>query len=315
MASFIGRRLIMIVPILFVDSIVVFLLTSLSPGSAARQLAGGADASPEAIAIATKQLGLDKPLLDQYWSWLAGAVHGHLGQSFFQPESVQSIILARLPVTLSIAIGSMIVGVAIALVAGLLAAAKPDGKIDRCVTIAASFGIATPDFFIALLLVLVFAVKFKVFPAIGYVPLTQNPGLWFTHLVLPWLALAGAVAAPVARHLRAAMRDVMAQPYIVTSVAMGMRRQAILLKYALKNASMPVVTVLGLQFSRLLGGTVVIETVFAMYGVGNLAVTSVLNKDYPVIQGIAMTTVVLVIVVNLLVDLSYMFLNPRVRVS
>lgn len=313
MTRFFLRRLVAALPVLVFVSIVVFLLINISPGDAAIRAAGGIESTPESLALAREKLGLDKPLPVRYWDWAQGLAQGELGSSLFKPVTVTDMIVTRLPVTMSLAIGASIIGVTIAIIAGLLSALRPDSIIDRIVTLGASVGIAAPSFFVGLMLILVFSLRFDFFPAVGYVPFTQDPMTWLRHLVLPSVALGTPLAAELARHLRASLRDVMQSDYVRTAVAKGMPAVRVTLKHALKNASIPVVTVMGLQFGRLLGGTVVIERVFAIRGLGDLIVTSVFDRDYPVIQGVALFTVVIVLFVNFLVDISYAFLNPRVR--
>ncbi|MGH3758238.1 ABC transporter permease [Actinophytocola sp.] len=313
MFGFVARRILATIPILLFVSVATFLLIHLSPGDPAVKAAGGMQATPEAIAIARERLGLNKPLVTQYLDWMSGLVRGDLGRSLFKPMSVSSAIAERFTITLSLTVCAIFIAVVLALVAGLLAASRPDGIVDRIVTPVSSLGIAAPNFFIGMLLVLAFSLHFGWFPAVGYVPFTEDPIEWLRHLALPSFALGVAVAAELARHLRASLRDVLQTDYVRTAVAKGLRARSVLTKHALKNAGIPVITVLGIHIGHLLGGTVVIESVFGIQGLGSLAVTAVFDRDYTMIQGITIVTVLFVVVVNLLVDLSYAVLNPRVR--
>lgn len=310
----VARRLVGTIPVLVFVSLVVFLLLHLAPGDPAVKAAGGiGEATPEAVAEIRERLGLNDPILVQYASWIGDLATGNLGTSLFSSQPVSAAILSVLPVTLSLTAIAAIVALLIGASAGMIAAYREGGIADRCIMLATSMGIALPSFFVGLILVIVFSLRLGWFPATSYVPLTESPGLWLWHLTLPAVALGLGVSAEVARHLRASLRDVLAKDYIRTAAAKGLPTWKVVGKHGLKNAAMPVVTVLGLQFERLLSGTVVIELVFGLPGMGSLAVRSIFNRDYPMIQGITITAVIIVLVTNLLVDLSYGYLDPRVR--
>lgn len=288
----------------------------LTPGDPAVQAAGGEAARPADVERIREQLGLDDPWLVQYMRWASAAVRGDLGTSFSGGFAVADQIQKRLPVTLSITFGAIIVALLIAMPAGMLAAARSGSWIDRLVTIAATTGIAAPNFFVGLLLAMFFGRYLGWLPAVGYRSLAEHgPVAWLSHILLPSIALGTAVAAEMARHLRASLRDALNSDYIRTARSLGIREPTIVGKFALKNAALPLITVLGLQIRNLLGGAAAVELVFALDGFGDLAVRAVFDRDYPMLQGILFVSVLVVVGVNLLVDITYGYFNPKVRSS
>lgn len=312
MVRIIGRRLLSAIPMLFVMSILVFSLVLVVPGDPALTLAGD-NASPEQVERIRASLGLDKPLVQQYLDWLSGAVRGDLGTSLLSSRGVTETIFGKLPVTMSLAVGGILIGLSIGIPAGVLAALKRGKLLDRGATVGASLGMAMPNFWLGLVFVMVFAVYNPWFPASGYVRLSENPFEFARHLFLPALTLGTAAAAEITRQLRGSLSDVLQHDYVRTAEAKGLRRWVVVGKHAAKNASIPVVTVLGLQFSLMLGGTVAVERVFGIPGLGTEVVNSVLGKDLPMIQGIIFFTTLAVVVINLAVDIAYGYLNPKVR--
>ena len=306
------RRILSTIPILALVGLITFLLFHLTPGDPAAVVAGD-NASLEAIEAARHRLGLDQPFLVQFWHWLYGVMTGDLGTSFTSGRPVVELIFDRLPITLSLTAGATLVGVGISVPLGVLAAMRRGSWIDRATIFTTSLGIAAPEFFIGLLLVLVVALDFGWLPATGYVPFADDPLEWVRRLVLPSVTLGVGVAAELARQVRGAMIDVMSRDYIQTARAKGLSTLSIIVKHGLKNAAIPVVTVLGLQIRRLLGGAVIVEQIFAMNGVGSLAVRAVFLRDLPVLLGVALITAVGVLFVNLLVDMSYSYFDPKVR--
>lgn len=306
------RRILSTIPILVLVGLITFLLIHLTPGDPAAVVAGD-NATPEAIEAARHRLGLDQPFLVQFWHWLHGVLTGDLGTSFTSGRPVTSLIFDRLPITLSLTAGSTLVGLGISVPLGVFAALRRGSWMDRATIFTTSLGIAAPEFFIGLLLVLVVALNFGLLPATGYIPFAEDPVEWFLRLVLPSLTLGVGVAAELARQVRGAMIDVLSRDYIQTARAKGLSTLSIIVKHGLKNAAIPVVTVLGLQIRRLLGGAVIVEQIFAMNGVGSLAVRAVFLRDLPVLLGVALITAVIVLVVNLFVDMSYGYFDPKVR--
>jgi peptide/nickel transport system permease protein len=297
--------------LLFVVSALSFVLVSVTPGDAAREILG-ADAPPDAYPKLRHALGLDQPLYQQYWHWLKNALHGDLGTSLFTGEPVTREISARLPVTLSLITGALLISVLVGVGLGVFSAVR-GGAAGRLVDACALGGFALPSFWVGAIFIEVFAVRLHWFPAIGYVPLEQSPQKWLLSLVLPVAALALHGVAGIARQTREAMLDALGSEYVRMASANGVSRPSILFRHALKNAGMLVLTVLGLLAVGLLGGTVLVESVFAMPGLGSLAVNASLAHDLPVVQGIVVTFTLIVVLINLLIDVAYTWLNPRVR--
>lgn len=314
MRSFLVRRVAAIVPLLLIITFAVYALVLIIPGDPARTLAGGIKANPATVAQIRHQLHLDQPFLAQYWRWLTHAVRGDLGNSLFQHQSVAAGIAQRLPLTLSLALGGFVVSILLGLPLGILAGTRPGSLTDRSATVGASIGIAMPDFWVAMILVVLFAVEAHVLPDIGYVGLA-DPLQWFRHLLLPWIALGLAGAATLARQVRGALIDALDQDYVRTARAMGVPERQVIGRLALKNALTPAMTVLGIQFAYLLGGTVIIEQIFSIPGLGSYILQAIDSKDLPVIQGTVLLIAVVFVVVNLLVDIAYGILNPKVRVT
>jgi peptide/nickel transport system permease protein len=313
MLRLIGRRLLLSVPQLFVVSASTFLLVALIPGDVARTIVGP-NATQQQYTSLRGSLGLDESLPQRYWDWLSHAVQGDLGTSLFSQESVSSLLGSRLPVTLSLVTGSTLVATVLGVGLGI-AGARASGPLGRVVDAIALVGLAIPNFFLGLLLVAWFAVALPLFPATGYVPFADSPGDWLSSLVLPVITLAVPGVAVIAKQTRDAMRDALERPFIRTLRAAGLSRRSLVYRHALRNAAIPVATVVGVVFVAALSGTVLVESVFAMPGLGGLAVQATDQHDLPLIQGVAIEFTVIVIVVNLLVDIAYGWLDPRVRVS
>ena len=315
MGAFIARRLAAMVPLLVLITIGVYALVLLIPGDPARTLAGGIHASPADVANMRHQLHLDQPFLAQYWRWVTHALHGDLGQSLFLHSSVASAISSRFPLTLSLALGGLVVSILIGLPLGVVAGTRPGTVVDRTATAVSSAGIAVPDFWLAIVLAVTFAVKLHLLPDLGYVGFSHSPWGWFEHLLQPWFALGLAGGATLARQVRGALIDVLDQDYIRTARSLGIPERQVVGRLALKNALTPAMTIIGIQFAYLLGGTVIIEQIFSIPGLGSLMLQSIDSKDLPVIQGVVLLTAVIFVVVNLIVDVGYGLLNPKVRVS
>lgn len=306
------RRVVAMVPVLLVVSFIVFGLVLLIPGDPAVTIAGEF-ATDEQIAQIRDALGLNDPLVVQYLRWLGGVVRLDFGESFMTRQPVLDALMSRLPVTMSLAFSAIVIALLIAVPLAIAAARRQGSWLDRVAMLGATVGVAMPSFWLAGVLVIIFVVNLGWFPAIGYEPLFDNPVLWLKHLTLPALALGIAASAEIARQLRGALIGVLADDYVRTARAKGLSERTVVGKHALKNAAVPVVTVLGLQVSFLFGGSIIIESIFGLPGLGTLAISSVLARDVPMIQGIVMLITLVVVTVNLLVDLSYAFLNPRVR--
>jgi peptide/nickel transport system permease protein len=305
-------RALWLIPTVVLATFAVFLLQKLIPGDPAVAIAGDA-ATPERLAQIRSELHLDQPLLVQYVDWLRSAFTGDLGRSFRTGEGVWQLVVQRLPTTLTLAAAAMVVAVVVGVPLGVAAARRRGSSGDTVITGAATLGIAVPNFWLGMVLVLVFALRLGWFPATGFVPLTEDPlrSLW--HVVLPAVALGAVGAAEICRQLRSALIEVFQSDYMRTHRATGVRTRPLVWRYALKNAGLPLATILALQVNRLLGATVVVEALFAIPGVGSLVVQATTQRDYPVIQGVVFVIVILVVVTNLVVDVAYRYIDPRIR--
>ncbi|MET7335414.1 ABC transporter permease [Nonomuraea sp. NPDC005650] len=306
----IGRFLIA-VPLLFVVvSFGVFALVDLAPGDPAVELAGQG-ASQADVARVRAELGLDRPLLERYTHWLGGIFTGDLGTSLSRRQDVGELLVSRLWPTFSLVLLALLIAIAISLLLGTLASVRAGGVLDRVISVFAAAGIALPQFWVGLLLVLAFALYLRWLPATGYSPLSEGTWAWLSHLLLPALALAWLPAAELIRHVRSATTEVLERDHVLTARAKGLLTPQIVMRHVLRNAGIPVVTVLGTRIAQLLGGTVVIETVFGIQGLGSLTVDSVLARDMPVILGVVAFATGVVLVINFMVDLSYNAIDPR----
>jgi len=307
-----ARRCVMAVPLLFVVSALTFLLVSLTPGNAAQEILG-TSATPAEYAAFNRALGLNLPLYEQYWDWLRHALTGNLGQSIFTGQPVVQAIGQRLPVTLSLLVGALAVSAVIGVGLGVFSALR-GGAGGRAADVLALIGFSLPAFWVGAELIVIFAVWLNWFPATGYVSVSDSPAGWLRSLILPVAALALYGIASLAKQTREAMLDVLASEHIRMARVNGISPVSIVFRHALRNASIRVVTVLGLLAVGLLGGTVLVENVFALPGLGSLMVTAATQHDLPVVAGMVVYFTVIVVAINLLVDVAYVWLNPRVRV-
>ncbi len=316
MLRFLLQRLLALIPVLFTVAVIVFLILRLTPGDPAAVIAGN-NATNEDIDRIREQLGLTQPLLVQFGIWLSGVVQGDLGYSFYLGKPVLELIAQRIEPTLSLAVGTMLISVCVAVPLGTLAAWRMGGWLDRLLSGFAVAGFSVPVFVIGYVLIYIFAVELQWLPVQGYRrlfgPSSQGLGAWAYQLVLPWVSLATIYVALIARVTRASVSEALTEDYIRTARAKGVTEQAVLLRHALANAAVPIVTVIGIGIALLIGGVVVTETVYAIPGLGSLTVDAVLNRDFPVIQGVVLFFSALYVLINLLVDLSYLWLDPRIR--
>ena len=312
MLAYILRRLASTVLVMGIVAVFVFLLLHLSPGDPAAIIAGD-NATAEQIAGIRKQLGLDDPLPVQFLRWVSAVVQGDLGISIFSNEPVAKLISQRIEPTLSLALTTLIVAVTLAVSFGVLAAWKVGTWIDRLLMVVSVIGFSVPVFVVGYMLIYVFSISLRWLPVQGYSPIDQGLWPWAERLILPSIALGLAYVALIARITRTAMLDVLAEDYIRTAKAKGVATRSMLLKHALKNAGVPIVTVIGIGVALLIGGVVITETVFNIPGVGRLVVDAISKRDYPIIQGVILIFSGVYVLVNLLVDLSYTLLDPRIR--
>jgi peptide/nickel transport system permease protein len=295
-----------------VVAFVVFLLLYLTPGDPAAILAGDA-ATSEDIRRIRQQLGLEEPFLVRFGGWVWGLLHGDLGVSIFTNLPVTQLIGQRVEPTLSLTLCTLVIAVLVAVPLGVVAAARAGTWVDRAVMAFSVAGFSVPVFVIAYVLILVFSIQLDWLPVQGYAPIGEGLWEWARHLVLPSAALGTVYIALIARMTRASMLDVLAQDYVRTAQAKGLAPGAVLIRHALKNAAVPIATVIGIGIALLIGGAIVTETVFALPGIGRLTVDAILRRDYPIIQGVVLIFSAAYVLINLAVDLSYMFFDPRIR--
>ncbi len=312
MLSYIVRRLFLTVPVMALVAVFVFLLLHLSPGDPAAIMAGD-NATAESIAQIRTKLGLDEPLWKQFGLWVIALLSGDLGQSLFWGDPVTVLIGQRAEPTVSLALTTISFAVAVAITLGVVAAANPGTWIDRGVMGFAVMGFSLPVFVVGYMLIFLFAIDLKWLPVQGYTRFAEGFVPWLRNLVLPSLALGMAYVALIARITRTAMLEVLAEDYIRTGKAKGVANRPLLLRHALKNAAVPIVTVVGIGVALLIGGVVITETVFNIPGIGRLVVDAISRRDYPIVQGVIMLFAGIYVLVNLLVDLSYTLFDPRIR--
>ena len=308
------RRLPSLVLTLLLISLATFVVVQVIPGDPA-QLILGTEAPPEALADLRAQMGLDRPLPLQYLSWLSGVLRGNLGVSLRHGRPVATLIAERLPVTLSLAVLSLALAVLVAVPLGVLAAIRQHSALDYGVLVFAQAGLALPSFWIGILLILLFALSLRWLPSGGYAPWRENPLDALRSLVMPVLALGLPVAGVLARLVRASMLEELASNHIRTARAKGLSESQVIVRHVLRNALIPTVTLLGLQLGFLLGGSIVVEQVFALPGLGRLVLFAINNRDLPLIQGLVLFIAVLVVGINFLVDMAYTWLDPRISLE
>ena len=314
MLDFVLRRLGQALPVAVLSSVVIFLLLHLVPGDPARLLAGP-DATVAQVQIVRHELGLDRPLPLQYLAWLGNALHGNLGRSSVNQIAVTRLVAQRVPATVELTLGALALEVAIAVPAGLLAAAHRGGTLDWVVSSANAIALAVPNFWLGILAILLFSLVFSWLPPGGWVGLWPSPFAGLKFLVLPASTLVLGYAAVLSRYVRSSVIDVLSHDHVRTARAKGVPERVVLRRHVLRNALIPIATVLGLQFGRMLGGVVVIEAVFAWPGMGSLLLGSVESRDYPVVQGTLLLFLIAFIVVNLATDIAYGLIDPRIRLA
>ncbi len=312
MGQYIGRRLMLLIPAWLIMGIIAFVLIRLIPGDPAAVLLG-MEATPDAVARLRERLGLNQPLVVQFAIWLSQVVRGELGRSFFLGQPVLDAIVSRLPVTLSLAALALALAAALGIAAGVRAATRPNSPTDLGIMAVAVAGLSIPDFAMGLVLMFVFGLGLRWFPVSGYAPITASVGAWASHLVMPAFALGIVQAALIARITRSSMLEVLGSDYIRTARAKGLGERTVTRVHAFRNALIQVLTVVGNAAVALLGGAFVIETVFNLPGIGNLVVLAVKRRDYPLVQGCILLIATVVIVVNLIVDVLYAWVDPQVR--
>lgn len=310
--AYAARRLLFTVPTLIAMSVFVFAIIHLAPGDPV-QAALGLSYSPSAARVLRHQMGLDQPIVTQYVTWIGNVLHGNLGQDLISHEPLTHLLSSRLPVTLELTVLSLGLAILLGVSLGISAARRPRGLADRSMTVVTLWGFSVPDFVLGLLLILLFSVVLNWLPPLDFVPFAQSPLDNLRHMILPVTALAVPEAAYIAQTTRASMLESLNQDYVTFLRAKGIREGVIAYRHALRNAAIPVISIIGLQFGALLGGAIVVESVFSLPGMGKMVVDAVSNRDYPIVQGGVLVITLLFILVNLVTDLLYAVLNPRLR--
>lgn len=314
MGSYILRRLLSMIPVLFIVSLIVFSLLHLTPGDPALSMLGE-EATPESIAALRGELGLDDPLPVQYVKWAGSVLQGDLGRSIRSNQPVAEAILQRLPITIELAILSVVISMVIAIPIGIIAAMRRNSPLDTASTTVALLGVSLPNFFLAILLIFLFSVRLGWLSPIGYTPFVDDPVDNLKRMIMPAITLGTALSAIVMRMTRSSLLEVLDQDYVRTARAKGLREARVVRVHALKNAMVPVVTVVGLQIGGLLGGTIITETIFVLPGIGRLLVDSIFQRDFPLVQGVVLFAALAFLFTNLAVDLLYAYIDPRIRYS
>jgi peptide/nickel transport system permease protein len=307
------RRVGQVLPTLLILSMLIFGLQQLMPGDPALILAGEERGDPQVLAAIRAELGLDRPLHEQYLIWMGKVLSGDFGFSWRIRVPVGELILAKLPVTFQLASMAFVIAVAIGVPLGILSAIRRDTPADWAANGAALFGISTPNFWLGIMMILLFSVELGWLPPSGYVPLTEDPVQSLATTIMPAFVLGTGVASVLMRHTRAAMLTALAQDYVRTARAKGLPERLVVWKHALRNALIPVVTLGAIEFGRLLAGAVLTEQIFTIPGFGKLIVDAVFNRDYPVVQGVVLATALIFILLSLVADILYMLINPRLR--
>ena len=312
MLRYVGGRLASTLLVMTVVGVIVFLLLHLAPGSPAAIIAGD-NATPAQVADINHQLGLDRPLPVQFGYWAWNVLRGNFGTSIFSGAPVMQLVEQRLPATVSLTVVTIVFAATTAVIAGVFAAWRAGGLLDRILMGVAALGFSVPVFVVGYLLIYLFAIKLQWLPVQGYVPLSRGFWSWFAHLILPALTLGLAYLALIARITRATVLEVLSEDYMRTARAKGASSLSQLFHHALRNAGVPIATVIGIGIALLISGVVLTETVFNIPGVGRLTVDAITNRDYPIIQGVMVVFSGTYVVINLLVDLSYTLIDPRIR--
>jgi len=312
MAAYIIRRLISLIPVLLIVGVIVFGIVHFTPGDPAAVMAGQSG-TPEQIERIRQSMGLDRPLSEQFIDWFTGILRLDFGESIFLGMSVTDAIVERAQPTLLLTTYALMVQMMIGVPAGVIAAVKRNSILDRLLMVVSISGAAIPTFFLGILLILFFSVRLRWLPSGGYVPLTEDPIAHWKAMIMPAFALGFSSAALLARMVRSTMLEVLREDYVRTAFAKGIAQRQVVVRHALRNALIPVITVIGASMGALLGGAVVTELVFTIPGMGRLVVQSIARRDFPVIQGAVMIIAGIYVLVNLLVDILYVYIDPRVR--
>lgn len=317
MSAYLVRRLLQMPIVLVMVTVTLFAIIRLIPGDPIYTLIGQSESGldDETVAALREEYGLNDPIWMQYLDWIGDVLQGDLGRSTTNRTDVSDQLVKRIPVTLQLGIASLTVAVLIGIPAGTIAAVKRGTWLDGLVTMVAMFGIAVPSFWLSMLLIWLFVVELGWLPAAGFIDLWEDPGDALRHLVLPALALGLTLSGSIMRYTRSSVLEVLGQEFVRTARSKGLAERVVIARHALRNALLPVMTIVGLQLGALLGGSVITESMFALPGVGRLAVEAINGRDYQTLQGVALFFTVTVLMVNLLTDLAYAVIDPRIRYS
>lgn len=306
------QRLLLALLVVLGVTFVVFMIMQIVPGDPARVILGPY-ASDESVQGLRERLGLNRPFFEQYFRWLAGVVQGDFGQSLLSSQEVAPQLWGRIGPSFELAMVSLLVGLAVAFPAGMISALKSGSAVDIGATVFSQIGVSVPTFWMGILLVIVFSLNLGLLPPSGYTPITEDPADWLSHILLPAITAGFVSASIMTRFIRSAMLDVLSANYVQTARAKGLAERNVIVRHALRNALINIVTIIGLQINALFSGLVVVEVVFSWPGLGRLALNAVLERDYPLLQGTVFVVAVMVTVVNLFIDLLYFFLDPRIE--
>ena len=312
MLTFLGKRILQLIPTLFFVSVIIFSLQQLLPGDPATIMAGE-ERDPAVIAQIRQQYRLDQPIPVQYLYWVKGVLTGDLGESMRIKQPVRSLVLEKLPVTLQLGLMAIVIAVTIGVSAGIVSAVKKGTVWDYAANVFALWGLSTPNFWLGIMMIFLFSVELGWLPASGYVPLTEDWRQSLASTIMPAFVLGNAIAAVLMRHTRSAMLQALGSDYVRTARAKGLFERTVVLKHAMRNALTPVITLGALEFGTLLSGAVLTEQIFTIPGFGKLIVDAVFNRDYAVVQGVVLVTATIYITLNLLADIAYVLVNPRLR--
>jgi peptide/nickel transport system permease protein len=310
--SYLFQRAVLALVVIWGVTLVVFMIVQIVPGDPARVILG-AYASEESVAAIRERLGLNRPILEQYLSWLGKALQGDLGSSLITSQPVAPQLMQRLGPTIELALASLLIGLAIAFPVGITSAVRPGSKLDIIASFFSQIGVSVPSFWMGILLVLLFSLTLGWLPPSGYTALSKDPADWLAHLILPAITTGIVSASILTRFIRSAMLDVLHMNYIQTARAKGLPENTVIRRHGLRNALINIVTIIGLQMTALMSGVVITEVVFGWPGLGRLSLDAVLDRDYPMLQGAVLTVAVMVTVINLIVDMLYFYLDPRIE--
>ncbi len=314
MGKYLIRRLLLLIPVLLGVSILVFALIHAIPGDISNFVIGtDTRITPEQRELVRKSYGLDQPLPVQYGKWLGHVLRGDLGTSFRTRREISDELSLRLPVTTQLALMAATMAILVAIPVGVLAAVRRNSRVDYAATVGTLIGISMPNFLLATILVLIFSFKLKWLPPIGYVPFREDPVANLKVMLMPSVSLALPLAAVLMRYTRSAVLEALSHDHVRVARAKGLANRTVMTRHVLRNASIPIITVIGIQFATLLGGTVIIESIFGLPGIGRYIYESISTRDYPVVQGVTLVMATIFVLISLIVDISYAFMDPRLR--